>query len=93
MSIRKNTWDLDGHYDLTKSGQNHYLPRPPALFSWGSNSYGGLGQNNLEHHVHHLSKYQEPNGDLLVVLRVKVLEQQLEMMELYGHGELIKVDN
>ena len=24
MSIRKNTWNLDEHYDLTKSGQNAY---------------------------------------------------------------------
>ena len=45
MSIRKNTWDLDGHYDLTKSGQNGYLGAG-TLFMWGSNSYGQLGQNN-----------------------------------------------
>jgi hypothetical protein len=25
MSIRKNTLDLDSHYDLTKSGQNDYV--------------------------------------------------------------------
>jgi len=45
MSIRKNTWDLGGHYDLTKSGQNGY-EGIPALFSWGRNNVGQLGQNN-----------------------------------------------
>jgi alpha-tubulin suppressor-like RCC1 family protein len=46
MSIRKNTWDLSGHYDLTKSGQNDYEGFG-LLFSWGRNSYGELGQNNI----------------------------------------------
>ena len=45
MSIRKNTWNLDGIYDLTKSGQNGYLGAP-ALFLWGRNNAGQLGQNN-----------------------------------------------
>jgi hypothetical protein len=39
MSIRKNTLDLDSHYDLTKSGQNGYLGATP-LFSWGYNDGG-----------------------------------------------------
>jgi alpha-tubulin suppressor-like RCC1 family protein len=46
MSIRKNTWSLDGHYDLTKSGQNGYLGNFP-LFAWGKNSIGQLGLNNI----------------------------------------------
>jgi alpha-tubulin suppressor-like RCC1 family protein len=45
MSIRKNTWDLDGIYDLTKDGQNVYAGTP-ALFSWGYNEFGQLGQSN-----------------------------------------------
>ena len=45
MSIRKNTWNLDGIYDLTKSGQNDYEGLTP-LFSWGSGANGRLGQNN-----------------------------------------------
>ena len=45
MSIRKNTFDLDNHYDLTNSGLNGYLGAP-ALFAWGYNVYGKLGQNN-----------------------------------------------
>ena len=45
MSIRKNTWDLDGHYDLTKGGQNNYLG-VTTLFSWGRNGSGQLGQSN-----------------------------------------------
>ena len=45
MSIRKNTLDLDSHYDLTNSGQNAYLGTR-TLFSWGNNNYGQLGQNN-----------------------------------------------
>ena len=45
MGIRTNTWDLSGHYDLTKSGQNAYLGAP-ILFSWGLNQFGELGQNN-----------------------------------------------
>jgi hypothetical protein len=44
MSIRKNTLDLDSHYDLTKSGQNDYVGSP-ILFSWGSGGSGRLGQN------------------------------------------------
>jgi hypothetical protein len=39
MSIRKNTLDLDSHYDLTKSGQNDYVGATP-LFSWGYNDGG-----------------------------------------------------
>ena len=45
MSIRKNTLDLDSHYDLTKDGKNAYVGSTP-LFSWGNNSQGDLGQNN-----------------------------------------------
>jgi alpha-tubulin suppressor-like RCC1 family protein len=44
MSIRKNTLDLDSHYDLTKSGQNDYVGSTP-LFSWGYGANGQLGQN------------------------------------------------
>ena len=46
MSIRTNTWDLKGHYDLTKDGKNAYVGSTP-LFSWGSNSNGELGQNTI----------------------------------------------
>ena len=45
MSIRKNTLDLDSHYDLTKSGQNDYVGAS-ALFAWGRNQFGELGQDN-----------------------------------------------
>jgi len=50
MSIRKNTWNLDEHYDLTKSGQNSYVD-PTALmqaelWSWGYNGQGQLSQND-----------------------------------------------
>ena len=45
MGIRTNTLNLGGHYDLTNSGQNAYVGTTP-LFSWGSNAYGHLGQNN-----------------------------------------------
>lgn len=45
MSIRKNTWDLDGHYDLTNSGLNGYVGSN-LLFSWGYNTYGTLGLND-----------------------------------------------
>ncbi|OBQ32645.1 MAG: hypothetical protein AN487_21990, partial [Anabaena sp. CRKS33] len=45
MSIRKNTWNLSGHYDLTKSGQNVYTGAS-ILFAWGTNNSGQLGQNN-----------------------------------------------
>ena len=45
MSIRKNTWDLDGHYDLTNSGLNAY-EEPGYLYSWGRNDYGELGLND-----------------------------------------------
>jgi alpha-tubulin suppressor-like RCC1 family protein len=48
MSIRKNTLDLDSHYDLTKSGQNDYVGSTP-LFSWGYNANGQLGQNTTTH--------------------------------------------
>ena len=44
MSIRKNTLDLDSHYDLTKSGQNDYLGLA-TLFSFGRGGDGRLGQN------------------------------------------------
>ena len=44
MSIRKNTWDLDGHYDLTNSGLNNYAGLN-QLFIWGINTEGSLGQN------------------------------------------------
>ena len=45
MSIRKNTFDLDSHYDLTKSGQNGYFANERIIFAWGANTYGNLGQN------------------------------------------------
>ena len=45
MSIRKNTLDLDSHYDLTKDGKNAYVGAS-ILFSWGFGSLGQLGQNN-----------------------------------------------
>ena len=44
MGIRTNTWDLKGHYDLTKDGKNAYVGSTP-LFSWGANYAGQLGQN------------------------------------------------
>jgi len=46
MGIRTNTLDLSGHYDLTKSGQNAYVGSK-ALFAWGNNGNGQLGQNNI----------------------------------------------
>ena len=45
MSIRTNTWDLKGHYDLTKSGQNPFLIIN-SLFSWAPNGSGELGLND-----------------------------------------------
>jgi alpha-tubulin suppressor-like RCC1 family protein len=48
MSIRKNTWDLDGHYDLTNSGLNGYVGLN-ELFIWGINGQGALGQNDITH--------------------------------------------
>ena len=44
MSIRKNTWNLDGHYDLTKDDQNTYS-EAGGLYITGYNNYGELGQN------------------------------------------------
>ena len=49
MGIRTNTWDLKGHYDLTKDGKNAYLGATP-LFAWGHNGGGRLGQNNTTYH-------------------------------------------
>jgi alpha-tubulin suppressor-like RCC1 family protein len=48
MSIRKNTWNLDEHYDLTKSGQNVYSSAggPYSLYGIGNNGQGSLGQND-----------------------------------------------
>ena len=45
MSIRKNTLDLDSHYDLTKDGKNAYLGLA-TLFSFGRGGSGRLGQNS-----------------------------------------------
>lgn len=47
MSIRKNTWNLSGHYDLTNSGLNVYESPERALYTFGNNSSGELGQNNI----------------------------------------------
>jgi hypothetical protein len=51
MSIRKNTWNLDEHYDLTKSGQNNYVDSAAMLkaelWSFGYNGQGQLGQNDV----------------------------------------------
>jgi alpha-tubulin suppressor-like RCC1 family protein len=49
MSIRKNTWNLDAHYDLTKSGQNDYssVGGPYSLYLTGGGVYGELGQNDI----------------------------------------------
>jgi len=48
-SIRKNIWDLDNHYDLTKSGQNtYYDPAGPfELWTVGSGVMGALGNSSL----------------------------------------------
>jgi alpha-tubulin suppressor-like RCC1 family protein len=46
MGIRTNTLNLGGHYDLTNSGQNAYVGSK-ALFAWGNNGGGRLGQNNI----------------------------------------------
>ena len=49
MSIRKNTWNLDEHYDLTKDGQNTYSSVDTgSLFMWGriAASGGQLAQND-----------------------------------------------
>jgi alpha-tubulin suppressor-like RCC1 family protein len=48
MSIRKNTWDLGGHYDLTNSGLNGYQ-EPGYLYSWGRNAFGELGLNDISY--------------------------------------------
>jgi alpha-tubulin suppressor-like RCC1 family protein len=45
MSIRKNTWNLSGHYDLTNSGLNSYVGEN-QIFFWGINNYGHLGVND-----------------------------------------------
>jgi len=45
MSIRKNTWNLDGHYDLTNSGLNDYVGQN-ELYIWGLNGWGQLGLND-----------------------------------------------
>ena len=45
MSIRKNTWNLDGHYDLTKDEQNTYFNQP-ELYSWGQASSGRSALND-----------------------------------------------
>ena len=52
MSIRKNTWDLDGLYDLTKDGQNSYsapsaLAGPYRVYVVGYNNHGDLGQGDV----------------------------------------------
>ena len=49
MSIRNNTWNLDGHYDLTKDGQNSYSDSTGpsySVFLLGENTYGQLGIND-----------------------------------------------
>ena len=56
MSIRKNTLDLDSHYDLTKDGKNAYVGSR-VLFSSGDNNEGQLGQNDR---IKHSSPVQIP---------------------------------
>ena len=46
MSIRKNTWNLDGHYDLTKDEQNTYSSiNAGSLYIFGDGSQGRSGLN------------------------------------------------
>ena len=45
MSIRKNTWNLDGHYDLTNSGLIGY-EESGYMYTWGYNTYATLGLND-----------------------------------------------
>jgi|TARA_R100000479_G_scaffold53957_2_gene25572 alpha-tubulin suppressor-like RCC1 family protein len=48
MSIRKNTWNLNNKYDLTKSGWDTYTDTraPLEVYSFGYNTVGELGLND-----------------------------------------------
>jgi len=83
-SIRKNTWDLDNHYDLTKSGQNSYYdPAGPfELWTVGSGSYGAIGNSSL---IHRSSPVQIPgtqwdsvSGNYHAALAIKVGDDGVE---------------
>ena len=63
MGIRQNTWDLGGHYDLTKSGQNAYGGNI-TLFGWGTNVSGQLGQNDR---IPHSSPVQIPGNNWVYI--------------------------
>jgi len=72
MSIRKNTWNLDGHYDLTKDEQNTYsdpselpdLPGPYSLWAFG---YMNTGQLGLNDQVQRSSPIQVPGTQWSIV--------------------------
>ena len=57
MALKNNTWKLNQWYDQSVAGNTTYSSTVKALYIWGNNQYGALGQNN---NVHHSSPVQIP---------------------------------
>jgi alpha-tubulin suppressor-like RCC1 family protein len=85
-----NTW----YYMENKfsGGYMHYaIKTDGTLWAWGNNDGGALGQNNS-------NKFSSPvqiPGTTWVMLNMveMVLLAALKLMEHYGHGEIMMMDN